>query len=158
MQKFFSTPDFSFLASTVGVVNRFDFLRKVWLYTWLFHRKCSAQAGDSCGHAGCEGPGPACPDEMTALLKDVVAVLAGPVDPRLPAAVAQAVGAFDQDGVPVQHAAPKRHWISLAARTADAVDRYSRLAASLWLLCYFAVAITLLLLGSLSLTKLPLQK
>ncbi|WIX92716.1 hypothetical protein [Amycolatopsis sp. DG1A-15b] len=100
----------------------------------------------------------ACPEEVNILLKDVVAVLAGPADPRLPAAVAQAVGAFDQDGVPVQHAAPKRHWISLAARTADAVDRYSRLAASLWLLCYFAVAITLLLLGSLSLTKLPLQK
>ncbi|MFF1612835.1 hypothetical protein ACFVYA_34135 [Amycolatopsis sp. NPDC058278] len=108
--------------------------------------------------AGTKALARACPDEMTAMLKDVVAVLAGPADPRLPAAVAQAVGAFDQDGVPVQHAAPKRHWISLAARTADAVDRYSRLAASLWLLCYFAVAITLLLLGSLSLTKLPLQK
>ncbi|QKV74343.1 hypothetical protein [Amycolatopsis sp. Hca4] len=290
-QMFWTTPDFTFLAETVGVVNRFGFLRQVWLYTWL---RWSASAGlylgltltlsrlsspsepqpahranpldfttedgygglfllsvaatfviggllrraiavalptahaavavqrllatenherrfvrskrragiiDRLGKrrilfaraaralnaaaaridlvfgqhpvasilracssriqaflAGTKSLTGACPDEVTIMLKDVVAVLAGPADPLLSETVAQATEAFDHDGVPVQQAVPKRHWSSLAGRAVDAVDRYSRLAASLWLLFYLGAVIVLLLFGSLSPAKFPLQK
>ncbi len=287
MQKFFSTPDFSFLADMVGVVNRFDFLRKVWLYTWLrgsvkagvyfglfiawFHLvgasastsdprwtlpEMNGQAGyaalflasfgaafllsvllrraiavampavhaavivqqylavenderrferakrragiiDVLGTrrvllaraaraldaaaaridlaftqhpvasilracsgrihaflAGTKAVAGGCSDEMAEMLNKVVAVLAGPADRRLPATFAQALEAFDPDGVPVEQAAPKRYWSALAARAVDVVDRYSRLVAALWGVFILATAIYFLLSGSITLSKI----
>ncbi|HEY3471450.1 MAG TPA: hypothetical protein VGL47_40390 [Amycolatopsis sp.] len=40
--KFWSVAQLSLPTGTVGVVNRFDFLRRIWLYTWL--RRCATAA------------------------------------------------------------------------------------------------------------------
>jgi hypothetical protein len=108
--------------------------------------------------AGAKSLSGACPDQVFLELRNVVAVLAGPADPRFPAAVAQAVGAFGDDGVPVQQAAPKRRWSSLVARVADTVDRYSRLAAALWGLFTLAAVIFFIFRGGIELSKIQLQK
>ncbi len=108
--------------------------------------------------AGAKSLSGACPDQLSLELRNVVAVLAGPADPRFPATVAQAVGAFGDDGVPVQQTAPKRRWSSLVARGADAVDRYSRLATAVWGLFTLAAVIFFLFRGGIDLSKIQLQK
>ncbi|MEV6446795.1 hypothetical protein [Amycolatopsis sp. NPDC051716] len=99
------------------------------------------------------------PKELVTVLNDAVIVLAGPIDPEFATSVARKVDAFCHDGAPHPvRSAPKRRWISLIARAADSLDRYSRFGTAAWGLFLLVAVIVLLLQGHLDLTKIQLQK
>jgi hypothetical protein len=102
----------------------------------------------------------ALPADLVNVLDQAVVVIAGPRRRQLLQQLAKEVSAFGVDGAPqavLRSAAPSR-WSELIGRTADSLDRYSRVVTPAWTLFTFGAVVVLIATGRLDLTSIQIQK
>ncbi|MFD9734260.1 hypothetical protein [Umezawaea sp. NPDC059074] len=100
------------------------------------------------------------PSAIVDILRDVTIVLAGPAHLSFYAKVGQAVDAFDSDGSPrsALRVKPASRLAALIVRVIDPLDKFSKIATSVWAIFTLIVVVILIVAGTLDLTKIQIQK